>query len=50
LISQPTRPIAQAAFVRGKTDYSRPALTQMLANSDSRFNPPKEAEQARQKA
>lgn len=44
------KPIAKADFVRGKTDYDRTAMQQMLANGNLRFNTPEEADKARQKA
>ena len=36
--------------MRGKTAYDRPAMQQLLANDNIRFNAPEEADEARQKA
>lgn len=44
------KPIAKADFMRGKTEYDRTALTQMLANGSFRYNTPEEAEKAKQRA
>ena len=36
--------------MRGKADYDRTAMQQLLANGNTRFNAPEEANKARQQA
>jgi GLPGLI family protein len=42
--------IAKADFARGKAEYDRTALTQMMANGNIRFTSPEEAEKAKLRA
>jgi len=44
------RLIAEAELARGKADYDRTVLTQMMANGNIRFNTPEDAEKARLRA
>jgi GLPGLI family protein len=42
--------VDKAVFTKGKADYDRTALTQMMASGSIRFNSPEEAESAKQQA
>jgi hypothetical protein len=42
--------IAKADFMRGKAEYDRTALTQMMANGNVHFTSPEEAEKAKLRA